>query len=195
MQAARLSEDEHERVAAVRALGLLETSPEVRFDRFVDVARELAAVPIASLTLVDRNRQWFKSVVGVDFRETTREVGLSAHAILERSELHVPDTRLDTRFVDNPVVTGEPFVRFYAGYPLHTASGHAIGALAVIDRVPRELDPRLRATLRELADCLERELALHVLLGEIKQFQGSAKLLCSPAYAALAMGRSPRRDW
>lgn len=195
MQAARLCQDEQERIEAVRSLGLLETPPEPRFDRFVHIARQVAATPIASLTLVDRDRQWFKSVDGVQLRQTERDVGFSAHAILERDELYVPDAHLDVRFVDNPMVTGEPFIRFYAGYPLRTPSGHVAGALAVIDRVPRELDAQQRMSLRELADCLERELALHLLLGQIRQFQTGAKLLSSPAYAALATGRIPRRDW
>jgi GAF domain-containing protein len=195
MQAARLCPDEPERLAAVQALGLIESAPESRFDRFVHIARKIADAPIASLTLVERDRQWFKSVVGVTLRQIHRDLGISAHAILESTELYVPDTCLDARFADSPLVVGEPLIRFYAGYPLRTPSGHAVGTLAVLDRMPRELDDHQRTTLRELADCLERELALHVLLGQIKQFQNSAKLLTSPAYVALTTGRMPRRDW
>lgn len=195
MQPARLCRDEHERLEAVRGLGLLETGPEPRFDRFVHIARQIAATPIGSLAFIDRDRQWFKSVDGVELRHTPRDVGFSAHAILERDELYVPDAQLDARFMDNPVVTGEPRIRFYAGYPIRTPTGHGAGALAVLDRVPRELDAPQRMALRELADCLEREIALQALLGQIKQYQSSAKLLSSPAYAALVIGRIPRRDW
>lgn len=195
MLAVRLCSDEHERLEAVRALGLLETQPEPRFDRFVHVARQVAATPIGSLTLIDRDRQWFKSIDGSHLRQTPREVGFSAHAILERDELYVPDAQSDARFADNPVVIGEPCIRFYAGYPVRTPSGHAAGALAVLDRVPRTLDAQQRMALRELADCLEREIAVQALLGHIKQYQSSAKLLSSPAYAALVTGRIPRREW
>jgi phosphoribosyl 1,2-cyclic phosphodiesterase len=145
---APLPPDEPERLAALRSLGLLDTPPDERFDRYTRRACERFGVPLALMTLVDRDRQWFKSRVGIEFTESPRDQSFCAHAILGPDVMQVPDTTLDPRFADSPVVTGPPRVRFYAGAPLHF-DGHRVGTLCIADQRPRLLDA---ADLRELCD-------------------------------------------
>ena len=151
--------DEASRIAALRALRLLDTPPEERFDRLTRLARRLFAVPIALVSLVDSHRQWFKSVQGLPVAETPREVSFCGHAILVDEILLVPDASLDARFDDNPLVSGEPHIRFYAGCPLRSAEGARLGTLCVIDVVPRALGDDERMLLRDLARLAEQELA------------------------------------
>jgi phosphoribosyl 1,2-cyclic phosphodiesterase len=155
--------DEASRLETLRALGLLDTAPDPRFDRITALAAEAFQVPIALVSLVDENRQWFKSCVGLEASETSREVAFCAHAILERDLLVVPDALADARFADNPLVTGAPHVRFYAGVPLHVGDTTPIGTLCLIDTRPRELEARQVELLRSLGAMVERELALQGL--------------------------------
>lgn len=146
------------RIQALQYLKLLDTAPEERFDRLTRLAKRLFNVPIALVTLVDKERQWFKSCVGLDTIETPRSVSFCGHAILRDELMLVPDAREDERFHDNPLVTGEPNIRFYAGYPLTVPSGNKMGTLCLIDTKPRDLDEEERALLRDLAGMAEQEL-------------------------------------
>ncbi|WP_085686473.1 MULTISPECIES: sensor domain-containing diguanylate cyclase [unclassified Pseudomonas] len=146
------------RIQALQDLKLLDTAPEERFDRLTRLAKRLFNVPIALVTLVDKERQWFKSCVGLDTTETPRSVSFCGHAILRDELMLVPDAREDDRFHDNPLVTGEPNIRFYAGYPLTVPNGNKMGTLCLIDTKPRDLDDEERALLRDLAGMAEQEL-------------------------------------
>lgn len=128
--------NETARVQALHGLELLDSAPEERFDRLTRLAKRLFNVPIALVTLVDTNRQWFKSCVGLDATETPRDVSFCGHAILQNDLLLVPDAREDVRFHDNPLVTGAPNIRFYAGYPLTVPNGNKMGTLCLIDTKP-----------------------------------------------------------
>jgi len=150
--------NEAARVQALYGLNLLDSAPEERFDRLTRLARRLFNVPIALVTLVDKDRQWFKSCVGLDATETPRDVSFCGHAILKDELLLVPDARQDVRFHDNPLVIGDPNIRFYAGYPLTVPNGNKMGTLCLIDTKPRELDDEERDLLRDLAGMAEQEL-------------------------------------
>jgi PAS domain S-box-containing protein len=147
---APLPPNEVERLAVLREYGILDTPPDPAFDALTQLASRLCNTPIALLTLVDGERQWFKSRLGIDIPETHRDISFCAHAILDDGVFVVPDTTADARFADNPVVTGELGLRFYAGVPLVTESGHALGTLCVMDRVPRQLEPDQLESLRSL---------------------------------------------
>jgi diguanylate cyclase (GGDEF)-like protein len=161
MTAAPLPENEPERLAALRAKNVLDTPPEERFDRLTRLARRLFDVPIALVSLVDEDRQWFKSMQGLDApsRQTCRETAFCAHAILGEDILEVADAACDERFHDNPLVTGDPRIRFYAGCPLAMDGGLKAGTLCLIDSRPRSLADDEREMLRDLAVMAERELA------------------------------------
>ena len=156
--------NEEERVDALCGLEVLDTPAEERFDRLTRVARRHFGVAIALVSLVDAERQWFKSRQGVDAEETPREISFCGHAILGDAIFHVPDAQADPRFVDNPLVTDSPHIRFYAGAPVHAPSGERVGTFCIIDDQPRELSEADRGVLRDLADAAESELhreALH----------------------------------
>jgi diguanylate cyclase (GGDEF)-like protein len=152
--------DEIRRLRSLTALGILDTIPEERFDRITRLACRAFNVPIALVSLVDRDRQWFKSKQGLNACETSRNVSFCGHAIVSEGPLVVPDALLDPRFADNPLVTGFPNVRFYAGQPVHGTDGSRIGTLCVIDRQPRELKPEDYDLLADLAAMIDREFAL-----------------------------------
>lgn len=152
-------EDELTRIAALRALNILDTSPEERFDRLTRLARRLFGVPIALVSLVDTDRQWFKSCVGLDASGTPRDVSFCGHAILGDEIFLIPDAALDERFHDNPLVVDEPRIRFYAGCPLKVPNGSRVGTLCIIDRDPRQFSADDVALLRDLARMAEQELA------------------------------------
>lgn len=131
---------EAERLKALQALELMDSGRDPAFDDLVQLAAEWCGVPMAAISLIDADRQWFKACCGLNISETPREESFCTHAIVHPQELlQVRDARLDPRFADNPLVTGAPHVRFYAGAPLLTTEGHALGALCVIDSQPREL--------------------------------------------------------
>lgn len=149
---------EDERMHALHALNILDTQPEERFDRLTRLARRLFDVPIALVSLVDSNRQWFKSCQGLTLTETPRDVSFCAHAILSDQILMIPDAGSDERFQDNPLVTGEPKIRFYAGCPLKVGNGSNVGTLCLLDTRPRVLDAEERGLLRDLASMAEQEI-------------------------------------
>lgn len=173
MTAAPLPSDEAARLLALEAHEILDTPPEAVFDRLTRLASTLLEMPIALVSLVDRERQWFKSRVGLGVTETPREVAFCAHALLDRELMEVTDARLDSRFADNPLVSADPNIRFYAGVPLHTEEGHALGTLCVIDRQPRHLDARGRQLLTDLAAVAMDELRLRRTLGMLHARQES----------------------
>jgi diguanylate cyclase (GGDEF)-like protein/PAS domain S-box-containing protein len=152
VKAAEIPVDEQERLAALHALGVLDTPPEAEFDALVFAAARVCDAPIALITLIDADRQWFKASVGLPgIAETPRIVSFCGYAILTADVFVVPDAAADQRFADNPLVTGNPDIRFYAGAPLALEGGQRIGTLCVIDRQPRELQPEQLVALRQLA--------------------------------------------
>lgn len=152
-------QNESDRQAALDATGLLDSAAEERFDRYTRLVRRLFDVPVALVSLVDRDRQWFKSRQGLDATETPREVSFCGHAILEDEVFIVEDASKDDRFDDNPLVVDDPSIRFYAGCPLSTADGYRIGTLCIIDKEPRELQHSEVETLRDIAAMVSNELS------------------------------------
>ncbi len=160
-KSAGLPEDEERRLRALQQSGILDTPAEERFDRFTRIAAALFDVPIALVSLVDRDRQWFKSRRGLDTSETERDKAFCAHVILGNDVMQVPDALEDDRFADNPLVTGKPHVRFYAGAPLALGDGSNAGTLCVIDHRARNLDEGQLQLLADLSKLVERELQKH----------------------------------
>ncbi|MGH7205018.1 MAG: response regulator [Nitrospiraceae bacterium] len=153
-----LPPDEPKRLAILRELHILDTPAEERFDRITRLAQRLFDVPIVLISLVDATRQWFKSRQGLSVSETARDISFCGHAILHESAMVVPDAQLDPRFADNPLVTGEPHIRFYAGQPLASPDGRKLGALCLIDRRPRQMSASDLQTLRDLTILVQNEL-------------------------------------
>jgi PAS domain S-box-containing protein len=151
MIAPSIPENEGERLAALERYRVLDTTPEEAFDELVHLASTICGVPIALISLVDRSRQWFKARVGLDVEETPRSVSFCGHALNDSDMFVVHDALADPRFATNPLVVGEPRIRFYAGAPLTSPEGLTLGTLCVIDRRPRLLDTRQCAALRALA--------------------------------------------
>jgi diguanylate cyclase (GGDEF)-like protein len=165
MPAAQLPSDEPQRLAAVRELGLLDTPAEERFDAFARLARAVADTPIAVFSMVDAERQWFKAREGLDASQTPRDQAFCAHAILTPHQvLVVEDATQDPRFADNPLVTGQPGIRFYAGAPVRAPSGQPVGTLCVIDTTPRAMPDGLAQRLADLARGVSEMLTLHTAL-------------------------------
>lgn len=158
MITAPLPHNEALRLRALRELLILDTPPEARFDRISAFAAREFDVPMALVSLVDRDRQWFKSNFGLEERETPRDTSFCGHAISERDALVVPDALKDPRFIDNPMVLGKPFIRFYAGCVLRLPYGQVVGTLCVMDRRPRDFDRLDMAILRGLRDVVVEEL-------------------------------------
>lgn len=152
--------NEGERLAALQALGVLDTPREERFERLTRIASTALGVPIALVSLIDQERQWFKARVGLDVAETPRDLAFCAHAAASARELIVPDASADDRFADNPLVSGPLGIRFYAGMPLCPDAGPCIGTLCVIDQRPRAIEERELTLLRDLRDLVLRELSL-----------------------------------
>jgi diguanylate cyclase (GGDEF)-like protein len=150
--------NEAQRLRTLRALELLDTQPEERFDRLTRLARRLFDTPIALMSLVDSDRQWFKSRPGLDFPETPRDHAFCAHAILGEGVLVVPDAMSDERFRENPLVLRFPEIRFYAGAPVRAPDGTAMGTLCVIDHEPRQIGEEDVEALQDLAKVAEQEI-------------------------------------
>jgi diguanylate cyclase (GGDEF)-like protein/PAS domain S-box-containing protein len=155
---------EEERIKALHALRVLDTPQEDRFDRFTRIAAAAFDAPIVLVSLVDAKRQWFKSRTGLDACETPRSMSFCSHAVALDDLLVVPDTRLDERFADNPLVVGAPFIRFYAGQPVHSVDGQALGTLCIIDQQPRQFGDLEKRMLRDLAQMVQDELNRGVLV-------------------------------
>ena len=147
------------RLQTLESLDILDTSQEERFDRLTRMAKRLFNVPIALVSLVDENRQWFKSCVGLPVSETPREISFCGHAILGEGVFIIPDAANDERFHDNPLVVNEPNIRFYAGCPLRALNGGRMGTLCIIDDQPRDFTEDDLGALKDLAAMAERELA------------------------------------
>ncbi|WP_394791538.1 diguanylate cyclase domain-containing protein [Rhodoferax sp.] len=153
--------DEPFRLSTLRSLNLLDTAPEDRFDRLTRIARRMFGVSVALVSLVDENRQWFKSAQGMCETETSRDVSFCGHAILSDSILLVPDAHQDLRFFDNPLVTGAPYVRFYAGWPLKALNGSKLGTLCILDPRPREFSSADVQLMGDLAAIVEQEISTY----------------------------------
>lgn len=161
---ATLPENERARRAALVEYDILDTLPEAAYDDITHLASELCDAPIAAVSLVDDDRQWFKSSVGLELTETPRDVAFCAHAILDTKMLVVPDAQDDERFAGNPLVTAHPKIRFYAGAPLVTPGGEVLGTLCVIDHVQRHLSDQQTRSLRALARQVMAQLELRRLI-------------------------------
>ncbi|MEO6365307.1 MAG: EAL domain-containing protein [Luteimonas sp.] len=161
------------RQEALARFDILDTPPEGEFDEIVQLAAQLCGVAMATITLVDRDRQWFKAKVGVDIESSSREVAFCAVTIDQRTPLVVPDTHADVRFARNPLVLEAPHLRFYAGFPLITTEGFAIGTIAVMDRVPRTLEQAQRFAMEVLAHQVITRLEWRHSLSRLTQLQGA----------------------
>lgn len=160
-------EDEEERLAALRGLSILDTQPEERFDRITRLAASVGELPIALISLVDANRQWFKSCQGISASETSREVSLCAHAVANRKPLIIPDTLLDDRCADNPLVVGKPRIRFYAGFPVFHTNGRCLGTMCLMDTRPRNFSREMIRQFEKLAAQVQQELNAGVPPAEV----------------------------
>ncbi len=170
-----IPEDETWRLAALRNLGLLDTPREPDFDAVVALGQALFDVPMCLISLIDADRQWFKACVGLDAAETTRAISFCAHAILEPEVFVVLDATRDERFHDNPVVTGEPFVRFYAGAPIRLPSGYTIGTVCLVSPEPRAgFGPEETARLEALAGQALNAITVRALGAELDRARGEA---------------------
>ena len=166
-----MSAREADRLAALRRYKILDTEPEQRFDDLALLASQICGTPMALISLVDRDRQWFKARVGVDVPQTPRDIAFCAHAIEQPDLFVVPDALKDARFRDNPLVRAEPRIRFYAGAPLVTTGGNALGTICVLDREPRVLtqaqQDALEALKRQVVAQLDLRLSLDELAGAL----------------------------
>lgn len=171
MKSAALPANESERIAALHSYEILDTACEDLFDNVAHLAATLLGTPISLISLIDTDRQWFKSHIGLDATETPRDWAFCAHAILDQETvLVVPDARLDERFADNPLVVDEPVIRFYAGAPLVTPEGMALGTLCVIDQAPREMNEEQVLLLQRLAQTAVTTLELRRAMNRARDF-------------------------
>ncbi|WP_414828208.1 ATP-binding protein [Alteromonas sp. H39] len=160
MQSAPIPDDEAQRLAELLSYDILDTEAEALFDEITALASQICESPIALISLIDPDRQWFKSKVGLDANETSRQIAFCAHAILQNEVFEVSDTHNDPRFEDNPLVTGSPNIRSYAGAPLITPSGHAIGTLCAISDEPHKLTDLQKQALTTLSHSVVAQLEL-----------------------------------
>ena len=163
-----MDDRERVRLEALRSYKILDTEPEKAFDDLVLLASQICEAPVALISLVDENRQWFKSRVGISVAETSRKVSFCAHAIQRHEVMEVPDALEDERFRDNPLVVGEPHIRFYTGAPLITAEGHGLGTLCVVDYRPRRLSSDQKEALQALQRQAVAQLELRRNLRELE---------------------------
>lgn len=166
---APLPDNEAERLAVLREYQILDTAPDREFDLITALASRICGTPIALISLVDERRQWFKSNVGLKVSEMNRNVAFCGYAILQREVLHVSDARTDVRFVDNPLVTGDPYIRFYAGAPLVTEKGLALGTVCVLDQKPRTLTEEQQESLTLISQLAMSLLDFRKKLREISK--------------------------
>ena len=191
--------DEPQRLEVLAQYGILDTAPEPELDDLARLATYVAATPMAAVTLIDADRQWFKSRVGSSVEQTPRDMAFCAHAIAGRDLMVVPDASADERFSDNPFVTGEAHVRFYAGMPLVSAEGHALGTLCVMDRVPRQLTADQQEALRVLGrqvnvqlDLRRNMLKLVRTYGELAGIQEKLTAVLRSATTVAILATNPR---
>jgi GAF domain-containing protein len=189
---APVPKSEAKRLKVLWQYEVLDTVPEEVFDDLTELAARICEAPIALISLVDENRQWFKSKFGTTVSETSRDVSFCAHAIMQTGLFIVPDATKDERFANNPLVTSDPKIRFYAGAPLITPDGHALGTLCVVDKVPRELRPEQKQALTILARHVVSQLELRRRsreLAAVRQEGEKLKSILENARAELAKAR------
>jgi len=163
-----LPRNEAERLRTLRLFRILDSGADNAFDELTRLAASICDTPIGLITLVDENRQWFKSRIGLDRPETPREIAFCAHAILQDDVFVVEDAHQDERFASNPLVTADPSIRFYAGAPLTVAEGVSLGTLCVIDRKPRQLTPAQLNSLKVLRQAVVTQLQLRRALEDFR---------------------------
>ena len=161
MQQPAMPHNEDERLATLHSLEILDTPRDDRFDRFTRISARIFDMPVAIISLVDRDRQWFKSTAGFNAEETPRKFSFCGHAILGNDVFEVRNARRDPRFRDNPFVIDQPHIRFYAGAPLEAPNGHKLGTLCIIDKIPRQLSDEEKTMLKNLADMVVSEMFSH----------------------------------
>lgn len=186
---------ERERLFFLRSTGLLDSTASEAFDRITRLAARLFGVPICLVSLVDENRQWFKSCVGIDVRETARDTSFCTHTVEAAQALIVEDAQKDARFFDNPHVTGYPGIRFYAGVPLMLPSGHALGSLCIIDSEPRTFGADDLQRLQDLGALVMAQIELHQLAGrvnEVTRLPNRGQMVADLAEACEAEPGGPR---
>jgi PAS domain S-box-containing protein len=187
--------DEVSRLSALRELHILDTEAEKEFDELTVLAAQICQAPVALISLIDEQRQWFKSRVGLSLAETPRDIAFCAHAILQpKSLLEVPDTQLDKRFSNNPLVLESPYIRFYAGAPLVDADGYALGTLCVIDHVPRKLAEAQLEALTVLSRAIVQQIDLRRRLQRIKNSTGMLLSHNSRLEAKIKIGAATLED-
>ena len=169
--------NEAKRIKVLWEYDVLDTVPEEVFDELAELAGLICGAPISLISLVDENRQWFKSKIGVTISETDRDVSMCAHAIMGDDLFIIADASKDARFKNNPLVTGGPKIRFYAGAPLVTPDGHALGTLCVIDKVPRHLADNQKQALRVLARHVMTQLELRRHARELATARDDCKIV------------------
>ena len=174
---APLPANEARRIAALHRYQILDTPSEQQFDDFARLASIVCETPIALMSLVDTDRQWFKARIGLDTEETPREHAFCSYTILGDEALIVEDAKKDDRFANNPLVTSAPHIRFYAGEPLVDNEGHALGSLCVIDRKPRQLTPQQREALAIIGRRLTEQIQLRSVSKELADTLGNVKEL------------------
>ncbi len=175
MKSAVIGENESERVALLKRYQILDTESEDDFNEIVQLASKICETPISLISLVDSDRQWFKAKVGLSVPQTARDVSFCAHALSQDAIMVVPDTSKDDRFFDNPLVTGDPHVGFYAGMPLKTESGLVLGTLCVIDHKPRNLNETQLLALNILGKQVIKLLELKMKLIQVKESEAALK--------------------
>jgi GAF domain-containing protein len=157
---AQIPETEKKRLKVLWEYHVMDTVPEEMFDELTELAARICEAPIALISLIEEDRQWFKSRVGTSLQETSRDVSFCTHAIRQADLFVVPDAAKDARFASSPLVTKDPKIRFYAGAPLITPDGYALGTLCVLDKVPRQLRPDQKQALTILARHVVSQLEL-----------------------------------
>lgn len=164
MQKPSIPDNEYDRLNALLELQILDTPPEERFDHIIHVCKHLFNIPLVAISLVDNHRQWFKAYCGLKLNQTSRDVSFCGHAILEESVFIINNASNDIRFKDNPLVTGEPHIQFYAGAVIRSINQHKIGTLCIMDNKPRHFNTEEIALLEHLATWVEIELRSKALL-------------------------------
>jgi diguanylate cyclase (GGDEF)-like protein/PAS domain S-box-containing protein len=176
MKIAPLPKNEQERLSELKKYNILDTEPDIVFDNMVQLASYICKTPIAAISLVDGTRQWFKSIVGLDVRETSRDVAFCAHTILDNEPLVVENALFDERFFDNPLVTSNPNIRFYAGVPLITQEGLHLGTLCVIDTEARQITIEQLSAIKTLAHSVMSHLELRLSHKKIRNYVDELQL-------------------